>query len=222
MADQGSGFNMAEEALADKAEALAQVMSMYRYDMSAIEAESWKAVMRAAPADQFKAFLQSHILSGGGFPPRPGEAARTLGLVVDPESAFLTVQRLARELGPYREPQIVDPVLITAIQYMGGWCTLCEQMPDPRENFALKSFKERFAAAFNQAGAAVNVRKELPAQPLLSLSTRRAPALLAAAVRPATTLPGPERVRPNPHGSVQGQVVPLRDSRAARFSTPRS
>jgi hypothetical protein len=165
-------------------EALAQVLGMWRYEATAMEGAAWRQIMAAAPVARFRAFLQQHVMAGSGFPPKPSEAAKALQLVVDPESAYAMLERLVRETGPYKEPQLDDPVMVQAILYMGGWVTLNEQMPDPQNGFAVKSFRERWDACFTQAVSAVRINGQLPTQPLLSLSSPRgmpAPALGHAA-----------------------------------------
>lgn len=166
---------MADEKLPPQAssDALAELLGMYRHQVTAFEANAWKAIMCAVSEETFMAYLQSHVFGGSAFAPKPSEATRALGLILDPESAYAYVERLVRELGPYVEPAISDPVLVQTILYMGGWVTLNEQMPDPTNGFAVKNFRDRFDACFNQASNAVRIRGDLPSRPLLALSSPR-------------------------------------------------
>jgi hypothetical protein len=159
----------------DCVEALSEVMGMYRYEASPFEGQVWQRIMCSVPPERFLRFLQQYVATSNGFPPKPNDATKALELAIDPEGAYAQVERLVREYGPYTEPPINDPVLITTVLYMGGWVTLNEQMPDPSAGFAVKNFRDRFNAAFTQAVNAVRIRNELPARPLLSLATPRTP-----------------------------------------------
>lgn len=189
-------------------EALAQTLSAWRYEATEIEAAAWRQIMIATPVDRFKAYLSQHLLAGNGFPPKPSDAARALQLVVDPDAAYVQLERLVREGGPYAEPAIDDAVMVQAILLMGGWVTLNEQMPDPQNTFAVKAFRERWTACFNQAVSAVRIRGEVPTQPLLSLSTKRLASRQLAAPQRAAQL------------SSSGEAELPAPSRSQRFGVP--
>lgn len=178
-------------------EALSEVMGMYRYEASAFEGQVWQRIMCSVPAERFLRFLQQYVATSNGFPPKPNDATKALELTIDPDGAYAKLERLVKDFGPYREPEIDDPVLVTAILYMGGWVTVNEQMPDPSAGFAVKNFRDRFNASFNQATNAVRIRNELPARALLSLSTpRTAPApLLQHQAAPRLPEPGADDER---------------------------
>lgn len=154
-------------------DALSEVMGMYRYEMTSFEGGIWKRIMGSVPPDRFLRFLQHFVATSKGFPPKPNDATKALELTIDPDGAYARIERLVKEHGPYQEPAIADPVLVTAIVYMGGWVTLNEQMPDPSNGFALKNFRDRFDACFNQAVNAVRIAGQMPERPLLSLASPR-------------------------------------------------
>ncbi|MEJ8837592.1 hypothetical protein [Ramlibacter sp. AN1133] len=194
--------------------ALSEVMGMTRHEMTQFEAEAWKTIMCAVPPEQFKAYLQQHVFTGSGFTPKPSEAAKMLGLAADPDTAYASVERLVTQCGPYQQPPISDPVLVSAIQHMGGWLNVCEQWPAPTESFAVKAMRERFAACFNQAMVAVNIRGELPKQPLMSLTSKRELPSERIAHQPTARLAAPS---PRPADSSEDQSAAPLPSRAQRY-----
>lgn len=159
-------------------EALAEVMAMYSgHTMTVFEASTWAAIIDGTTVDAFRRFLQRHVLTAK-FAPRPSDAASALGLGgADAEQAYALLERDIRKFGPYRQPEISDPVLVSAIQQLGGWAAVNEQLPDIRESFATKAFRDRFDAAYRLAGVEVCIQGKAP-QPLLSLSLSKDSAAL--------------------------------------------
>lgn len=71
--------------------------------------------------------------------------------------------------GAYNTPEIKNPMLIEAVQILGGWEKVCRDLPDPSLNFEYKQYAEKFKAAWTQSEAKA-VQKKLSPQPLLGLS----------------------------------------------------
>lgn len=145
-----------------------RVMSSARYELTEFEAEVWVGIAQSVPCDQFLAFLKHHVLTSP-YAPKPSDANQHFGSGTSPAAAFEQLRRLVRENGPWNVPELHDPVLVTTIQSMGGWIAVNEQLPDVSESHAVRAYRERFDACFNAAISQVNVRKQLPTQPLIAL-----------------------------------------------------
>lgn len=168
---------------------LAEVAGMYRHELTEFEMSVWLRIVEAVPLEQFMGFLRNHVASSP-FAPKPSDASKAFDLAVDPDSAYVKLARMVREVGPYESPELPDdPVLVTAVLLMGGWATVNEQMPDPMNSFAVKAFRERFDACFIQAVNQVRVRGVMPSQPLLAIGDARRPQPPALEYRAQPQLP---------------------------------
>jgi hypothetical protein len=157
--------------------ALGDVMSARRYEMTDFEADVWLKLIDKIPAESFLAFL-SHHFSTSPFAPQPADASKFLDTSLNPQTAYLELARMVREFGPYQEPPIQDPILVSAILLMGGWAKVNQDMPDLGD-FSAKAFKERFEASFSQAVVQVRIQGAMPAQALKRIGDNPQPALLA-------------------------------------------
>lgn len=155
--------------------ALADLLGAKRYAVTELELTIWRRIVEhpKVPRGRFKDFLTHHVMTST-FAPQPNEAMEALGLLLSPEAGFRALQRLVSEEGPYRAPDGVDPVLVAAINEMGGWAEVCEKMPDPATatTYAVKQFRDDFDSAFRTAANAVNVRGRTP-DPLRAIGQTR-------------------------------------------------
>jgi hypothetical protein len=158
--------------------ALTEVMSAYSHHMTVFEARVWKTIIDSAPPEAFLLFLQRHILSSK-FRPTPSDAAVALGIggSVDPTLAYAELERAVRTVGPYKVPEINDPVLRSAINQLGGWSLVNEQMPDPSQQFLIKAFRDRFDAAYRLASVEVTIHGIAP-KPLAAIGMGDSPGRL--------------------------------------------
>ena len=160
--------------------ALTEVMSTYSHHMTVFEARVWKTIIDSVPSEAFMLFLQRHFLSSK-FRPTPSDAAVALGIggSVDPTLAYAELERAVRTVGPYKVPEINDPVLRSAINQLGGWAHVNEQMPDPSQQYLIKAFRDRFDAAYRLASVEVTIRGIAPnALMAIGMGMRDAPGQL--------------------------------------------
>jgi hypothetical protein len=143
--------------------ALGEVMAARRYEMTAFEADAWLSVIEAVPQERFLAFLKHHYATSP-FAPTPSDATKHLDLSINPEVAFEDLRRLVRELGPYRTPVNVTPLLAHTIEALGGWVQVNAIMPDITNKQELRAFRERFDSAFGTSIVKVRIEgvKETP------------------------------------------------------------
>ena len=173
-------------------QALADIMAARRYEMTPFEGRAWAQIIDAVEPRRFIAFV-SHHYATSPYAPTPADATKYLDLAVNPDVSFGRLQRLIMELGPYRAPELSDPVLHTAIELMGGWAKVNEDLPDPREQFEFKRFRERFDAAFTEATVKVRINNETPQRPLLAIGARASEQPVLTDASRAQTLPTYER-----------------------------
>ena len=178
-------------------QALTDVMSARRYEMTQFEADAWMRVIKAVPAERFLSFL-SHHYATSPFAPQPSDATKHLDLAINPDVAFTRLGALVASVGPYALPPVDDPILVTAIQMLGGWTAVNEQMPDVTQTHAMRAYRERFDAAFNTAITKVRIEGLKPADGLKAIGATSAPLIANATVAPSvvpTSLTNQQRQR---------------------------
>ncbi|CAN0083488.1 unnamed protein product, partial [Phaeothamnion confervicola] len=131
-------------------------MSAHRYEMTEFEADAWMRVIEKVPASRFLAFL-SHHFAVSPYAPKVSDATKHLDLTVNPDIAFNRLVALVAAIGPYATPPLDDAILVATVHNLGGWVTVNEQLPDPREAFAVRAYRERFIACFNAAISQVRI-----------------------------------------------------------------
>mgnify|MGYP001627112823 CR=1 FL=1 len=164
---------------------LIQVMGMFKHGMTEFEAKLWANLMDVTPRGRFENFLKAYILSPQARygAPKPNDAAAALGLTLDAEAAYNQLEAAVRQYGPYQIPaSIKDPVMVQAINNLGGWVRVNEMMPSPENSFEVKSFKERFSGALTQAVNQVRIENQ-QVQPLAAIG-------MSAQARPDAAIEG--------------------------------
>jgi len=154
-------------------ELLGAMINIYKYDLSDAEAVLWEhEVFSRYPEEQIMRALKAHMESGkpdAKFMPRYGEIKKML----EPTGGFAQVVQAVRDAGPYAQPDISDPVLLAAIHQMGGWATVCAELPDGRENpIEFDRYMKRFDVALAFARTAIRVQGVLP-PPLTAIGQQR-------------------------------------------------
>lgn len=155
--------------------ALQQVMSAKRYEVTPFEADIWNGIIDSVSEARFMAFLKHHYLTSP-FAPQPSDATKFLDTSANSKMALINLQALVKDLGPWREPNTSDPILIGTINLLGGWAKVNEDMPNPN-SLDFKRFSERFDACFNQSVVDVRIENRIPV-PLKCLSTSTTALLL--------------------------------------------
>jgi len=154
-------------------ELLGAMVNIYKYDLSDAEAVLWEhEVFSRYPEEQIMRALKAHMESGrpdAKFMPRYGEIKKML----EPMGGFAQVVQAVREAGPYAPPDISDPALLAAIHQMGGWATVCAELPDGRENpIEFDRYMKRFDVALAFARTTIQVQGISP-PPLTAIGQQR-------------------------------------------------
>lgn len=176
---------MADEAFEEQLQALEDVMSARRYEMTTFEADAWMRIIQAVPRANFLAFL-SHHYATSPYAPQPSDATKHLDLSINPDVAFNRLAALVGSVGPYSVPQLDDPILVTAIQLLGGWSAVNEQLPDVSQTHAMRAYRERFDACFNTAITKVRIEGAKPSGGLKAIGSTGGAALGHQSSEPAT------------------------------------
>ncbi len=166
MAERGDAYTTMD---CDKA--LTEIMAARRYEMTPFEAAAWTKIIDAVEPSRFIAFLGHHYTTSP-YAPTPADATKFLDLAVNPDVSFSRLERMVKERGPYKAPTEIDPVLHMAIELLGGWAQVNEELPDSRSTHDYKRFRERFDACFTEATVKVRINNEVPARPLLPIGGR--------------------------------------------------
>ncbi|QYY33626.1 hypothetical protein K2O51_31875 (plasmid) [Cupriavidus pinatubonensis] len=114
--------------------------------------------------------LRAHVRSSE-FAPRPNSIWRAAGSAdsVSPRLALEQIVHAVKRDGPYRSPVLDNPQVAMTIAHLGGWSTVCKEIPDPTNGFDYERYAKRFEAAYEAARADINVRKLTP-PPVLGLT----------------------------------------------------
>ena len=168
----------------EQLQALTDVMSARRYEMTTFEADAWMRVIKAVPRANFLAFM-SHHYATSPYAPQPSDATKHLDLSINPDVAFNRLAALVGSVGPYSAPQLEDPILVTAIQLLGGWSAVNEQLPDVSQSHAMRAYRERFDACFNTAITKVRIEGVRPSDGLKAIGSTSGAAIGHQSSEPA-------------------------------------
>jgi hypothetical protein len=195
-------------------ELLAQMARMYKYELSDFEALLWTAqVFSVYPAQAVMRALMAHMESGthdANFMPRHGAIKAKL----EPVVGFKEIEQAIKQVGPYQLPNITDPVLLTAIEQMGGWARVCNELPDPVVRpIDFDRYVKRFEVAILAAKNQVQVQGHKPAKlKCIGNASSNGAAALTHSTSPA--LPAPVQNRAT-------AAVELQTNKASIWSRPK-
>lgn len=154
-------------------EFVSQLFAQAKADLTVIETNLWVAEIKRLGPDAMIAFGQ-FWMSGGGqgsfhrAPKIEDFLVRADPSYVSAETALDCLRAEVSATGPYSDPNIENLKLRAAVVRMGGWAKVCQDMPDPSEDYAFKQFAARFKSAWIQSEA-LQVQQKLSTQPLLGL-----------------------------------------------------
>lgn len=161
-------------------EAVSQMFAQVKSEPTPAEAMLWAEEIERLGPRAVMAFAR-FWMSGGG----QGDYLRAPRIMdlrrfcdpawIDEGVAFERLRRLVSGIGPYRVPSEKDgmtPQLAEAIKIMGGWVHVCETMPDPSDEMALRAFEKRFNVAWQQAEIGL-ARGNINPIPLMPIQTQR-------------------------------------------------
>jgi hypothetical protein len=145
-------MSQAQQYATHGAAILAEVFSSYGYVPTQFEAGLWKMLVAQHGEQALARFLQHHLLNSP-FPPKLSDAQRMLSPISgNGEAAFLRLIEEVRLRGPYCSPQFDDePAIALAVEQLGGWAAINEQLPDPLARFDYEAFQRRFVVAYQLA-----------------------------------------------------------------------
>lgn len=154
-------------------EAVAQMFSMNKADMTAIEVNLWRSEITRLGAKAMLQFVKFWTSGGGQTSFRQAPRIDDFRRRMDPDfvsidDALNILRREVGRVGPYSDPGLTDARLTVAVLEMGGWAKVCKDMPDASLDFESKRFAERFKSAWVMGEAAV-LQERLPTQRLMGL-----------------------------------------------------
>jgi hypothetical protein len=162
---------------------LAQVMGMMNHELTELETELWQRLIDTYGDDAILRFLSEHVLRSK-FAPRPAEAFELLSPGDnDSQVAFAQLVRAVKTVGPWETPAELNsnPVLMAAVQQMGGWASVNQTMPSTETPYDFAAFQKRFDAAFRLASSQVKIHGVKPERLLGAVDAHRLTSQLAQA-----------------------------------------
>lgn len=162
----------AEQALI-AGESVAQTFSAAKAEMTQIEVNLWSREIQRLGAARVLSFVEFWIGGGAQGSFRRAPTIEDLLSYADPDfiSPAQSLELLRSHVascGPWSNPKIADQKMMEAIAHMGGWAKVCQDMPDPSDDFAYKRFGDRFRSAWSRSEA-LQVQRRLAPKPLLGL-----------------------------------------------------
>lgn len=142
------------EIAADAKEVLAEVMGLYRCEMTGLEVRLWKGMIADFGDQAVINFLIKHC-ENSVFAPKPAEANKALRPGRDNAgAAFEELLRAVSKQGPYVNPTFMDPAISGAVLLLGGWAKVNQELPDPAAaRFDYEAYSKRFEILYQQACA---------------------------------------------------------------------
>jgi len=154
----------------------AHTMGYYKQMPSDMETLLWKVkIFDVFPPKAIINALSFHI-DTSAFAPKISDIKKQLERenVQSSAAGLLVVQNVVKRFGAYNSPEMTSPVLRAAIELLGGWVTVCAELPDASTSpFEFERYQKRFATAFERAQQDVNVHGAKPKQ-LLGLAAKDA------------------------------------------------
>lgn len=177
------------------AESVSQLFSQAKAELTPIEASLWTREIDKFGPLAMLSFVEFWISGGGQNAYRRAPRLEDFWVRTDPnyvgaETAVEWLRAEVAKTGPYLNPEIADYRLRASIVRLGGWAKVCQDMPDPSDDFAYKRFTERFRAAWVYAEA-LQVQKKLDPPALLGLIAAPTQLLLVAGDSSDVALPAP-------------------------------
>jgi hypothetical protein len=149
---------------------LSEVMGMTNHKVTALEVELWQRLIDTYGDAAIQRFLAEHVLMSD-FAPRPSNAQKMLAPGdTDSQIAFAQLVRAVKNVGHMSTPTELNshPVLMAAVQHMGGWASVCNAMPATDRRYEFEGFQKQFDAAFRLASSRVKIHGEMP-KPLVGI-----------------------------------------------------
>lgn len=155
------------------AESIAQMFNASKSELTMIEANLWLRQVERLGNAQVLAFAEFWMSGGAQGSFRRAPTIEDLLTYADPSflghaQALELLRKHVSTCGPWSSPEIKDAKLVEAVDHLGGWAKVCEEMPDPGQDFAYKRFADRFKAAWARSEALM-VQRSLFPKPLLGL-----------------------------------------------------
>lgn len=155
-------------------EMLNAMCGMYGYTLSRLEAAMWTLqVLHVYSDEQIIRACIAHMESpppASNFMPKYG-AIKSL---IAPPPSFLHLERAVRQYGPYATPAIDDPVIVEAINQLGGWERVCAEMPDSStQTIDFNQYMRRAETALVAARRRVSVEGAQPQRVLGAVDRAR-------------------------------------------------
>lgn len=152
------------QSLSPGAEALTEVMSYYKHEMTGLEVAAWWRLLDEFGDNAIVAFVQMHMQIST-FRPVLAEALKFLDPSSrNPTAAYEELARTVRSCGPYQAPVFNDAAMARAVVLLGGWLTVNQQMPAQDGNFESSAYMKRFDAMYAQAISDVMLKRSVDAK----------------------------------------------------------
>ena len=144
---------MQQDGLFDPLDAVAQMFTAAKAVLTPLEGQLWFAEVERLGEDRLLAFAAFWLSGAAGVnrAPRVQDFRRYCDPNhLDESLAFDALIELVKRVGPYETPTCA-PRLYAVIHALDGWPAVCRTLPDPSEEFKVKRWRERFAAAYQTA-----------------------------------------------------------------------
>ncbi|WP_321820932.1 MULTISPECIES: hypothetical protein [unclassified Burkholderia] len=135
---------------------LVEVYGIYRQELRDFEIMLWHAKLASFSIEDIAAAFDVHS-DRSGFCPRFNDILRLLA----PKSSALVFEELQREVmqrGPWRTPRFQQAETQEIVARLGGWQSVCSEMPLPANAAAFESYRRRVEALYEPVSTQLAMR----------------------------------------------------------------
>lgn len=145
-------------------EMLASMARMYNHDLTSFESMLWAGEIFSVYNDKDIILALKHYMENGTqsrFMPRYGDIKQLLAVEDD---TLGEIRLLVSRYGSYNPPSPSEttPLLLATIEQLGGWSTVCAEMPDSSESMLFTQYAKRAEKACQAAKKRVAIYKQTP------------------------------------------------------------
>jgi hypothetical protein len=138
---------------------LMEVYGYYRQEIRETEILMWHKALQPFSLEEISAAFHVHI-DRSDFLPR----ISSIKLLIAPRSKALVFEELQRnvmKVGPYGTPAFRQAETEPVVLLLGGWMTVCSEMPHPSMSHAWDAYRKRVEELYEPATVALQMQAQM-------------------------------------------------------------
>ena len=138
---------------------LVEVYGYYRQEIRETEILMWHKALQPFSVEEISAAFYVHI-DRSEFLPR----ISSIKLLIAPRSKALVFEELQRNVmhvGPYGTPVFRQAETASVVLLLGGWTTVCSEMPHPSMSHAWDAYRKRADELYESASVSLQMQTHM-------------------------------------------------------------